>query len=70
LNGNHGWKDALVDAGISAGGAFFGVASGIPIAGIVVDPLIVVGAGGIAAGTAFFGSLAAARRRPPEPAPP
>ena len=70
LNGNHGWIDALVDAGIAAGGAFFGVAAGIPLAGVQADPPAVVIAGGIAAGVAFFGSLAAARRRPVGPAPP
>ncbi len=70
MNGNHGWRDALIDAGIAAGGAFFGVLGGIAVTQLRAEPVTELAAGGIAAGTAFFFSLAAARQRPRVQAPP
>lgn len=57
-----------MDAGISAGSAFFGVFAGVSVAGIRTDAGSLVLAGGVAAGTAFFGSLYGARQRPAPPA--
>ena len=69
MHGNHGWRDAAIDAGIAAGSAFFGVLAGVSVVGIRADPGTMVLAGAVAAGIAFFGSLTAARQRPKPPSP-
>ncbi len=50
----HIGKHKLIQAGIAAGSAFFGVMIGITVAGIFPDGLW---AAGVAAGAAFFASL-------------
>jgi len=67
LNGNHSYKDAIVDAAIAAGSAFFGALTGIAILNLRTDPITYVLAGGIAAGIAFFGSMGASVKRAPSP---
>ncbi len=50
----HLTKHKLIEGGIAAGSAFFGVLLGITVAGIFPDGLW---AAGVAAGAAFFASL-------------
>ncbi len=50
----HFTRHKLIEAGIAAGSAFFGVLVGISIAGLLPDGLY---AAGIAAGVAFFASI-------------
>lgn len=59
MHSNNSTKDVLVDAGIAAGGAFFGALVGIAL----VAGIEGIWAAGIAAGVAFFGSLAAAMKK-------
>lgn len=47
-------KHKLIEGGIAAGSAFFGVLLGITVAGIFPDG---IWAAGVAAGAAFFASL-------------
>lgn len=58
MHANNSQRDVVIDAAISAGGAFFGALVGIAL----VAGLESIWAAGIAAGVAFFGSLAAARK--------
>lgn len=60
MHANGSWKDVLVDAGIASGGAFFGALGGIAVAGVF--PEAIWGAA-VAGAIAFFGSLAASRKR-------
>ncbi len=50
----HFTKHKLIQAGIAAGSAFFGVLLGITVAGVFPDGLW---AAGVAAGAAFFASI-------------
>ena len=60
MHANEGTADVLVDALIAAGAAFFGY---LAVGGVISDPRAAVAGGAVAMGVAFFGSLAAARRR-------
>ena len=57
-NGNGTWKNSLIHAGLAAGAAFFGVLTGMGIAGGMGDGRAALVAGFIAAGGAFFASFA------------
>jgi len=59
----HPWRDSLIDAGISAGSAFFATLGGMAVAGIEAEPMAAVLAGLIGAGGAFFFSIRVARER-------
>ncbi len=50
----HFTRHKLIEAGIAAGSAFFGVLLGITVAGVFPDGLW---AAGVAAGAAFFASI-------------
>jgi len=52
------FKEAVVNAAILAGLAFFETLAGMAIAGIMTDPVRTLIAAGIAAGLAFFTRLA------------
>ena len=58
MHSNNSTKDVVVDAAIAAGGAFFGAMVGV----LLVAGVEALWAAGIAAGVAFFSSLAAARK--------
>jgi len=64
-NGNdgHPYRDSLVDALVAGGSAFFGILTGMAIAGILIDPFAALVSSGIAFGGAFFFSLQVARKR-------
>lgn len=64
MHANGSWKDVLIDAGIAAGGAFSGALGGIAVAGVF--PEAIWGAA-VAGAIAFFGSLAASRKRTTPP---
>ena len=64
LNGNHTYMDAIIDAAIAAGSAFFGALTGIAILNLRTDPSTYLLAASIAAGIAFFGSMGASVKRP------
>ena len=64
MNGNHNWRDALVDALIAAGSAMFGALAALLAAGVQLDRVGLVAAS-VAAGVAFFASMAAASKTPP-----
>ncbi len=60
VHANEGTTDILVDALIAAGSAFFAY---LTVGGLTQDPRAALVGAGIAMALAFFGSLAAARRR-------
>ena len=64
MNGNHNWRDALVDALIASGSAMFGSLAALLAAGVSLDKAGAIAAG-VAAGVAFFASMAAASKTPP-----
>jgi len=51
-------KEAVINAGILAGFAFFETLAGVAISGLLGEPLKCLLASAIAAGLAFFGRLA------------
>ncbi len=59
MHANGSWKDVLIDAGISAGSAFFGALVGLALVDAFPSG---IWAAAIAGGVAFFGSLGVARR--------
>jgi len=60
-NGDFDWRDALLDALISAGLTFFTTLGGIAVTQLVSNPTSTVIAAGVAAGGQFFAILAVKR---------
>lgn len=60
-DGDFDWDDALIDAGIAAGVAFFATLVGLGVADLLDNPQKALLAAVIAAGAAFFGWLAVKR---------